>query len=193
MKIMEKIIPVGVSARHVHLSKEDLETLFGAGYELTVRKDLSQPGQFASEETVEVVGPKRSFPKVRILGPVRSKTQVELSLTDCFSIGVKAPIRESGDIAGSGSVKLIGPKGEVTIPEGVIVAARHIHMVPEEAEKFGLKDKQKVSVKTEGERGLIFNNVVVRVREDFALELHLDTDEANAAGLSNGAKAIILD
>jgi putative phosphotransacetylase len=193
VKIMEKIIPVGVSARHVHLSKEDLETLFGAGYELTVRKDLSQPGQFASEETVEVVGPKRSFPKVRILGPVRSKTQVELSLTDCFSIGVKAPIRESGDIAGSGSVKLIGPKGEVTIPEGVIVAARHIHMVPEEAEKFGLKDKQKVSVKTEGERGLIFNNVVVRVREDFALELHLDTDEANAAGLSNGAKAIILD
>lgn len=190
---MEKIIPVGVSARHVHLSKEDLETLFGAGYELTVRKELSQPGQFASEETVEVVGPKRSFPKVRILGPVRSKTQVELSLTDCFSIGVKAPIRESGDIAGSGSVKLIGPKGEVTIPEGVIVAARHIHMVPEEAEKFGLKDKQKVSVKTEGERGLIFNNVVVRVREDFALELHLDTDEANAAGLSNGAKAIILD
>ncbi len=190
---MEKIIPVGVSARHVHLSAKDLEVLFGTGYKLTEKKPLSQPGQFAAEECVEVVGSKRSFPSVRILGPVRAQTQVELALTDCFSIGVKAPVRESGDIAGSGSVKIVGPKGEITINEGVIVAARHIHMHPDDAKKFGLKDKQKVSVRTEGERSIVFDNVVVRVRDDFALEMHIDTDEANAAGLQNGAKATIID
>ena len=183
---MEKVIPVGVSARHVHLSAKDLEVLFGTGYKLTEKKPLSQPGQFAAEECVEVVGSKRSFPSVRILGPVRAQTQVELALTDCFSIGVKAPVRESGDIAGSGSVKIVGPKGEITINEGVIVAARHIHMHPDDAKKFGLKDKQKVSVRTEGERSIVFDNVVVRVRDDFALEMHIDTDEANAAILSNG-------
>lgn len=190
---MEKIIPVGVSARHVHLSQADLATLFGEGYSLTPKKDLSQPGQFAAEETVQVIGSKKSFPSVRILGPVRSNTQVELSLTDCFTIGVNAPVRESGDIEGSGSVKLVGPKGEVTLCEGVIVAARHIHMHPDDAKTFGVADKQKVSVKTEGERALVMENVVVRVRDDFALEMHIDTDEANAAGLANGAKVQIID
>lgn len=190
---MKNIIPVGVSARHVHLSNSDLETLFGEGYNLTLKKELSQPGQFAAEECVEIVGSKKNFPSVRILGPVRSKSQVELSLTDCFTIGVKAPIRESGDIKASGSVKIVGPKGEVTIPEGVIVAARHLHMNPHEAIAFGLKDKQKVRVKTTGERAVIFENVVVRVREDFALEMHIDTDEANAAAIGNGAQAEIID
>lgn len=190
---MKKIIPVGVSARHVHLSKADLETLFGDGYNLTLKKELSQPGQFASEECVEIVGSKKSFPSVRILGPVRAKSQVELSLTDCFTIGVKAPIRESGDIKASGSVKIVGPKGEVTIQEGVIVAARHLHMNPQEAMAFGLKDKQKVRVKTTGERAVVFENVVVRVREDFALEMHIDTDEANAAAVANGSEAEIMD
>ncbi len=190
---MKKIIPVGVSARHVHLSTADLETLFGEGYKLTLKKELSQPGQFAAEECVEVFGTKKSFPSVRVLGPVRTKSQVELSLTDCFTIGVKAPIRESGDIKASGSVKIVGPKGEITIPEGVIVAARHLHLNPKEAKEFGLEDKQKVKVKTTGERAVVFENVVVRVREDFALEMHIDTDEANAAALSNGDKVEVVD
>ncbi|MDD2430131.1 MAG: phosphate propanoyltransferase [Firmicutes bacterium] len=190
---MEKIIPVGVSARHVHLSQGDLETLFGEGYKLTPKKDLSQPGQFAAEETVEVVGSKRSFPTVRILGPVRRQTQVELSVTDCFTIGVKAPVRESGDIKDSGSVTLVGPKGQITLSEGVIVAGRHIHMHPDDARKFGVIDKQRVNVKTEGERSLIMENVIIRVRDDFSLELHIDTDEANAAGLGNGSKVRIID
>lgn len=190
---MEKMIPVGVSARHVHLSQADLETLFGEGYNLTVMRELSQPGQFAAEETVAVVGPKNSFPKVRILGPVRNSTQVELSLTDCFAIGVKAPIRESGDIKDSGSVKIVGPKGEVTISEGVIVAARHIHMHPDDANRLGVTDKQKVKVQFEGDRSVVMENVVVRVRDDFALEMHIDTDEANAAAIANGAKVRLLD
>ncbi len=190
---MDKTIPVGVSARHVHLSQKDLEILFGEGYQLTPKKPLSQPGQYAAEETVEVVGPKRSLPTVRILGPVRGQTQVELSLTDCFTIGVTAPVRESGDIKGSGSVTLVGPKGQVTLEEGVIVAGRHIHMHPDDAKRFGVTDKQRVRVKTEGERAMIMENVIVRVRDDFALEMHIDTDEANAAGLANGATVTIID
>ena len=190
---MDKTIPVGVSARHVHLSQKDLEILFGEGYQLTPKKPRSQPGQYAAEETVEVVGPKRSFPTVRILGPVRGQTQVELSLTDCFTIGVTAPVRESGDIKGSGSVTLVGPKGQVTLEEGVIVAGRHIHMHPDDAKRFGVTDKQRVRVKTEGERAMIMENVIVRVRDDFALEMHIDTDEANAAGLANGATVTIID
>ena len=173
---------VETSARHVHLSQEHLEILFGAGYELTKKKDLSQPGQYACEERVTIVGGKKEMPGVSILGPVRKATQVELSLTDARSIGVVAPIRESGDVAGSGACKLVGPAGEVEVKEGVIAAKRHIHATPEDAEKLGVKDKDIVSVKidTDG-RSLVFGDVVVRVSPKYALAMHIDTDEANAA------------
>ncbi len=178
---------VETSARHVHLSKADLETLFGEGYELTIKKDLSQPGQYACAERVDVVGPKKSIPGVSILGPTRNATQVEISLTDARSIGVAAPIRESGDIAGSGACKLVGPKGEVEITEGVIAAKRHIHMTPADAEECGVKDKDVVSVKidTDG-RSLVFGDVVCRVSPSFALAMHIDTDESNAACAAPG-------
>ena len=182
-----KQILVETSARHVHVTKEDLETLFGAGHELTVKSWLSQPGQFASEEQVDVVGPKNTLKRVRILGPVRPATQVELSLTDARSIGVTAPVRESGDIAGSGACKLVGPAGEVEVTEGVIAAKRHIHMTPADAEEFGVKDKDVVSVKVDTNgRALVFGDVVVRVSEKFSLAMHIDTDESNAACAVNG-------
>ena len=178
---------VETSARHVHVTKEALEVLFGEGYALTVKKELSQPGQFASNERVAVVGPKGSFPAVSILGPVRPESQVELSASDARSIGVNAPIRESGDISGSGSCKLVGPKGEVELSEGVIVAKRHIHATPEDAVKLGVSDKEIVSVKVESEgRSLIFGDVVVRVSPSYALAMHIDTDESNAAGVTPG-------
>ena len=178
---------VETSARHVHVTQQDLETLFGAGYELHIKKMLSQPGQYASEERVDVVGPKKTLSGVSILGPVRSATQVEISLTDARSIGVAAPIRESGDIAGSGACKLVGPKGEVEISEGVIAAKRHIHMTPADAEEMGVKDKDVVSVKLNTpERALIFGDVVVRVSDKFALAMHIDTDESNAAACPRG-------
>ncbi len=185
---MSKEILVETSARHVHLSQSDLETLFGKDAKLTVKKDLSQPGQFACEERVTVVGPKRELKGVSILGPVRPATQVEISLTDARSIGVSAPIRESGDTAGSAGCKLIGPCGEVEIAEGVIVAKRHLHITPEDAAKFGVQDKQNIRVKIESEqRSTIFDDVVVRVSPKFGLAMHIDTDEANAAfGLKNG-------
>ena len=174
---------VETSARHVHVTQEDLETLFGKGYELTKKKDLSQPGQYACEERVTVVGSKKELAGVSILGPVRPATQVEISLTDARSIGVAAPIRESGDIAGRGACKLVGPAGEVELKEGVIAAKRHIHATPEDAEKLGVQDKDVVSVKIEtGERSLVFGDVVVRVSPKFALAMHIDTDESNAAG-----------
>ena len=174
---------VETSARHVHLSQEDLETLFGKGYQLTKKKDLSQPGQYACEERVTVVGTKKEMPGVSILGPVRPVSQVEISLTDARSIGVAAPIRESGDVAGSGACKLVGPCGEVELKEGVIAAKRHIHATPEDAEKLGVQDKDVVSVKidTDG-RSLVFGDVVVRVSPKFALAMHIDTDESNATG-----------
>lgn len=191
---MEKTVLVETSARHVHVTQEALETLFGAGYELTKKKDLSQPGQFACEERVQVVGEKSSFPSVSILGPVRSACQVELSASDARSIGVKAPVRESGDIAGSGACKLVGPKGEVELKEGVIVAKRHIHMTPEDAEKYGLQDKQVVSVEIKSaERSLVFGDTVVRVSPKFALAMHIDTDESNAVMAAPGTMGIILD
>lgn len=178
---MENKILVETSARHVHVTAEALEILFGKGYELTKKKDLSQPGQFASNERVAVIGPKNSFPAVSILGPVRKATQVEISASDARSIGVQAPVRESGDIAGSGACKIVGPKGEIEINEGVIVAKRHIHMTPADAAAFGVKDKETVSVKIDSaERSLIFGDVVVRVSDSFALAMHIDTDEANA-------------
>ena len=183
---------VETSARHVHVTQEDLETLFGKGHELTKKKDLSQPGQFACEEKVTIVGSKKEM-KASILGPVRPETQVELSLTDARSIGVDAPIRESGDVAGSGACKLVGPAGEVELKEGVIAAKRHIHATPEDAEKLGVKDKDVVSVKidTEG-RSLVFGDVVVRVSPKYALAMHIDTDESNAAGATPGLMGEIL-
>ena len=182
---MAKVL-IETSARHIHLSREHVEILFGAGYQLTKKKDLSQPGQFACEEKVTVVGEKGSL-KASILGPERSASQVEVSLTDARSIGVKAPIRESGDVAGSGACKLIGPCGEVELTEGVIAAKRHIHLTPAAAEEFGVADKQIVKVKTNGLRPLIFDDVVVRVNANFAPAMHIDTDEANAAfGVTEG-------
>lgn len=174
---------VETSARHVHLSQADLETLFGAGYELTKKKDLSQPGQYACEERVTIVGSKKEMAGVSILGPVRKDTQVELSLTDARSIGVNAPIRESGDIAGSGACKIVGPKGEIEISEGVIAAKRHIHATVEDAKNLGVENGEVVSVKVDTEgRSLVFGDVVVRVSDSYALAMHIDTDESNAAG-----------
>ena len=190
---MSKEVLVEVSARHVHVSQEALEVLFGAGYQLTPKKELSQPGQYACEERVAVVGEKSSFPAVSILGPVRNSVQVELSATDARTIGVKAPVRESGDVKGSGGCKLVGPCGEIEIAEGVIVAKRHIHMTTADAEKFGLADKQVVSVKIDSpERSLVFGDVVVRVSDKFALAMHIDTDEANAVLAPAGTMGEIL-
>jgi len=179
--IMSKKFIVETSARHVHVTQEHLEILFGKGYELTKKKDLSQPGQFACEERVTVVGPKKELAGVSILGPVRPSTQVELSATDARSIGVAAPVRESGDIAGSGACKIVGPCGEVEIAEGVIVAKRHIHLTPADAEELGVKDKDVVWVRmdTDG-RSAVLGDVVCRVHENFARAMHIDTDESNA-------------
>ena len=188
-----KEVILETSARHVHVSREDLDVLFGAGYELTAKKALSQPGQFACEERVAVVGPKGSFPGVSILGPVRPASQVELSLTDARSIGVVAPVRESGDVSGSGSVKLVGPNGEVELKEGTIAAKRHIHATPADAALYELEDKQIVSIQYENDgRSIIFGDVVVRVHPNYALAAHIDTDEANAGGVTPGAIGIIL-
>lgn len=190
---MKKEVLVETSARHVHVTREALDILFGEGFELTHKKDLSQPGQFASNERVAVIGSKGQFPAVSILGPIRPDCQVELSLTDARSIGVDAPVRESGDIAGSGACKLVGPNGEVELKEGVIAAKRHIHATPEDAEKYGLEDKQIVSVKIESEgRSLIFDDVIVRVSPKYALAMHIDTDESNAACAVPGLMGEIL-
>ena len=190
---MAKEVLVEISSRHVHVTDETLEILFGKGHKLTPKKDLSQPGQFACEEKVVVVGPKSQL-KASILGPTRPENQVELSLTDARSIGVTAPIRESGDVKGSGACKLVGPAGEVELTEGVIAAKRHIHMTPADAEKYGIKDKQIVSVKipTEG-RSLVFGDVVARVSEKYSLAMHIDTDEANAACVPGSCTGEILD
>jgi len=179
---MENKILIETSARHIHVTEEHLAILFGEGAKLTHKKDLSQPGQFACEERVTIVGSKKELAGVSILGPTRPSTQVELSLTDARSIGVDAPIRESGDIKGSGGCKIVGPKGEVVIEEGVIAAKRHIHMTPADAEAFGVKDKDVVSVKidTDG-RSVVYGDTVVRVSEKFSLAMHIDTDESNAA------------
>ncbi len=189
---MSKEILVETSARHVHLSQEHLEILFGKDAQLTHKKDLSQPGQFACVERVTVVGPKKELPGVSILGPVRPATQVEISLTDARSIGVVAPIRESGDVEGSAACKLVGPCGEVEISEGVIVAKRHLHITPEDAAKFGVEDKQNIKVKIESDqRSVILDDVVVRVSPKFATAMHIDTDESNAA--CAGSVGYILD
>ncbi len=190
---MKNQVLVETSARHVHLSQKDLDTLFGEGYQLTNKKDLSQPGQFACTERVDVVGAKKTLAGVTILGPVRPDTQVELSLTDARAIGVDAPIRESGDVAGSGSCRLVGPKGEIELTQGVIAAKRHIHMTPADAGEFGLKDKDIVSVKIDSDgRALVFGDVVVRVSSKYALAMHIDTDESNAAGVKPGMMGEVL-
>ena len=184
---MEKFM-IETSARHVHVSQKDLEVLFGEGYELTPVKDLSQPGQYACEERVTIVGSKKELGRVSILGPVRPETQVELSATDCRSIGVGIAVRESGVIDGTPGCKIVGPKGEIEIDKGVIVAKRHIHMTTADAEKFGVSDKEIVSVKAESDgRSLFFGDVVVRVSDSYALAMHIDTDESNAAlGVKEG-------
>ena len=182
----DKKIPVGISNRHVHLSAHDLEILFGRDARLTKFKDLSQPGQFACQEKVTLVGPKGVIENVRILGPTRKNTQVEISVSDCFKLGIKAPIRDSGDLAESAGLTLVGPAGSVTIKEGGIIAARHIHMHPKDAERFGVKDGDRVDVECYGPRGVVFCEVLVRVHENFKLEMHVDMDEANAASLKNG-------
>lgn len=180
-------VPAGVSNRHLHVSKEDLYALFGEGYELTKTKDLGQPGQYACAETVTITGPKGSFEGVRILGPVRSQTQVEVSRTDSFKLGIAAPVRESGSLKGSPGLTIKGPRGTIELREGCILAKRHIHMTPGDAEEYGCRDGEIVSIEiTEGERRTVFGDVVVRVSPKYALECHVDTDEANAALLSTG-------
>ncbi|MBQ8146318.1 MAG: phosphate propanoyltransferase [Clostridia bacterium] len=178
---MSNKVLVETSARHVHLSREDLDVLFGKGYELTVKKDLSQPGQYACEERVTVVGPKKSIERVGILGPVRPASQVEVSFTDARTLGISAPVKESGDIAGTPGCKLVGPCGEVEIDKGVIVAKRHIHFTPAEAEAAGVSDKEIVKVKVVSDRTTIFDDVVVRVNPNFSAAMHIDTDESNAS------------
>lgn len=185
-------LPVGVSGRHVHVSAEALARLFGPGYELRVRRDLTQPGQYAAEETVTIVGPKRALENVRILGPARSLTQVEVSRSDGFMLGVHPPVRLSGDVTGTPGITIVGPRGEIHIDQGVIVAARHIHMTPDDAAAFGVKDGEMVRVRAESERPITFEDVVIRVREDFALDFHIDTDEGNAAFLNTGDTVTVL-
>ena len=186
-------IPVGISNRHIHLSREDVETLFGKGYELTPMKELSQPGQYACKETLTLVGPSmRPIENVRVLGPVRSKSQVEISRTDSFTLKVKPPVRESGKLEGSAPVRIIGPKGIVELSEGCIIANRHIHMSPSDAASFGVRDYDFVTVSVDGERRCTWYDVQVRVHPDFRLEMHVDTDDANAAGIGNGFKVKIV-
>ncbi len=177
-------VPVAASARHVHLCRQHVEQLFGPGYQLQKLKDLSQPGQCACKEQVTVVGPRGQIEKVRVLGPERKDTQIEIALTDSFQLGVKPPIRMSGKVAGTPGCKLVGPYGSVDIPEGIIIAARHLHVSKAQAALFGLKDGQVVSIRSGGERSVVFENVVVRAGDGHDLEVHLDTDEANAAAMA---------
>lgn len=180
-------IPIGVSNRHIHLSRADLETLFGAGYELTPIKDLSQPGQYACKEQLTIVGPSmRPIENVRVLGPVRKSSQVEISMTDSYVLKVKPPVRESGNIKGSAPIRIVGPKGVVELDEGCIIANRHIHMSPDEARVFGLNDGDYVDIDVNGKRRTRWFDVQVRVDKDFRLEMHVDTDDANSAGIGNG-------
>lgn len=186
------VVPIGVSARHIHLTQEHVEALFGPGYHLTKKKEL-MGGQFASNETVTIVGLKlRAIENVRILGPVRKASQVEISATDAIKLGIKAPIRESGNIAGSAPIAIVGPKGALYLNEGCIIAMRHIHMSPKDAQAAGVSDGQIVSVKADNERGTIFNHVKIRVDESFTLEMHIDTDEANASRIASGDTVTII-
>jgi len=189
---LDSSFEVEASGRHVHLSRKELDALFGTGYELTKVKDLSQPGQYASKERLTVVGPKGAFHNVVILGPVRKESQVEVSLTDCLQLGVKAPIRESGDIEGTPGIVLVNGDKSVSLDKGLIVAKRHVHMTPEDAEKIGVKNHDIVKVKVEGARPLVFDDVVIRVSPKFATYMHIDYDEANACGFSKGIRGRII-
>jgi len=188
----EAKIPISISARHVHLSVAHVEALFGAGRRLTRKSDLSQPGQFACEECVTLVGPKGTLKSVRVLGPERDESQVEISRTDEFTLGIDAPIRPSGSLAGTPGLRLVGPAGTVDLTAGVIQAQRHIHMSPEDAARLGVKDKDWVMVRVPGERGIVFDDVLVRVNAQYRLDMHLDTDEANAADLKAGATGLLI-
>ena len=188
----QRSVPIGVSNRHIHLDRKDMDILFGQDSELTFKKELGQPGQYACEETVTLHGPKGELSRVRVLGPLRSESQVEISVTDGFALGVRPPIRESGRLEGTPGVTIVGPKGTIEKDTGTIAALRHIHLTPEDAQRMGVKDKQMVKVEIRGLRGGIFHNVLIRVSEQFAPEMHIDVDEANAFGVKNGDRAYII-
>lgn len=183
-------VPVGISNRHIHLSQADLDQLFGAGYQLTPMKELSQPGQFACKETVTICGSKGAIEKVRVLGPVRKETQIEIVAGDCFKLGVKAPAKLSGDLAGTPGITVVGPKGSVQTAQGLIVAQRHIHMAPADAQAYGVQDGQIVKIRVGGLRGGIYDNVAIRVTTSSKLECHLDTEEANAMGVAGTVEIV---
>lgn len=185
-------VPVGISVRHIHLSRADVDRLFGRNYQLTPKKQLSQPGQYACEECLDVVGPKGELKRVRILGPERKTTQIELAQTDCRNIGISAPVRSSGNTAGTPGITLRGPLGETHVPEGVIIADRHLHMSAEEAAAFGLKDGDHVQIRIEGTKPGILGNVLVRAGKGHALDLHIDTDDGNAFLLEQGQLVTVL-
>lgn len=190
--ILGREVPIGVSNRHIHLSPADVTRLFGANYQLKKLKDLSQPGQFAAQETVTLIGPKGKITGVRVLGPARGATQVEISLTDGYTLGVTPPIRDSGDIEGTPGLIIQGPRGRIQIEKGLICAARHIHMHPDEAHAFGVRHGERVMVEVNGPRGVIYKDVLIRVSPGYRLEMHLDIDEANAAQIRNGHIGVII-
>ena len=190
---LERSTPIGVSNRHIHLDRADMDALFGPGSELTVKKMLGQPGQYAAEETVTIRGPKGEMSRVRVLGPLRKETQVEISIADGFVLGVKPPVRESGQLEDSPGIEIIGPKGSVKKERGGIAALRHIHMTPEIARRLGYRDGQYVQTRIEGLRGALLCNVLVRVSEKYALEMHIDVEEANALGVKNGDRAFFVE
>ncbi|MEK6452942.1 phosphate propanoyltransferase [Caldifermentibacillus hisashii] len=181
--IKKEKVPVSISARHIHLQMEHIDILFGKGYKLTKFKDISQPGQYACNEKVIIKGPKGSIENVRVLGPIRKQTQVEISRSDARRLGINPPVRNSGNLKGSASLTIIGPVGTIFLEEGCIIADRHIHMTPKDAKEYGVTDKQKVSVLVEGEKGGVMGQVTIRVSEKYALDMHIDTDDANAFGL----------
>ena len=187
-----RAVTVGVSNRHIHLSRADMDVLFGSSSELTRMKDLGQPGQYAAKETVTLRGTKGELGRVRVLGPLRSETQVEISVADGYQLGVTAPIRDSGQLDNTPGIEIIGPKGSVKKERGVIIAKRHIHMTPEDAERYGLQDKQLIDVMIEGARGAMLNQVLIRVSKQFALEMHIDVEEANALGIRSGDAAYMM-
>jgi putative phosphotransacetylase len=191
-KRASQLVIANVSNRHTHLCLEDMEKMFGKGYTLTKTKDLMQPGEHACQETVKIIGKKGAIDKVRVLGPLRKVTQVEISMTDNYVLGAAAPVRGSGDIKGSASITMVGPRGSVELAEGCIVAKRHVHMTTADAVFYGIRDNELISVRCGGDRGLVFENVLARVSDKMTLECHLDTDEANAAGVKNGDRVVIL-
>lgn len=190
---LERSTPIGVSNRHIHLDRADMDALFGPGSELTVKKMLGQPGQYAAEETVTIQGPKGKLERVRVLGPLRGESQVEISVADGYVLGVRPPVRESGQLEGTPGIEIIGPKGRVKKARGVIAALRHIHMTPETARRLGYRDGQMVRTRIEGPRGALLCNVLVRVSKTYALEMHIDVEEANALGVKTGDRAFFLE